>query len=135
MSDYKYARNQPLLGGAYGDILNNGTVQYFPVSGLGAPHVNLPVVLEVAPCAGIIYGMASRLNAVPAGAASRTFTLYLNAAPTALTVTHGALDQYQYNDADVVAFARGDTLVWHSDGGVGVPNATSVKISCLIRRI
>ena len=134
-ADYKPSKEPPLLGGVATNLANNGTREYFPVCGVFA-STGLAIGVElIAQYAGIIDRMTSWVNAVPGGAASRTMTLYVNGAPTALTVTFGAASQFEVDDVNVVAVQRGDRIVWSSDGGVGVPAFAICKTSCRYRRV
>lgn len=133
-ADYKPSRIPPLLSGTHENLDVAGVAEYLSVSGIDFRDVVINNHELVAPYAGVISNMTSYLNNPPGAGATRTFTLYITGAPTALTTTHGAADNIQFDDVNIVAVQRGDLLVWHSDGGIAGPAASRVKISCLYKR-
>jgi len=100
---------QALCGGYNGDA--TGANCFAPVHG-GVSWTSVEINSSgIVTTAGTISKLRVHLSNAPADAATRTFTLYVNSNPTALTVTFGAADTTKQDLAHSVNVAVGDVVV------------------------
>ena len=120
-ADYKHKRRDRYTGATETALATNGASQAFPPDAISTPAA-AAARAQIAKSGGHIIRAYCRIDAAPGGAATRTLTLNIEGAPSAVTVTFQPADVVQiWNGA--VPINEGDYLVWESDGGVGVPAA------------
>ena len=118
---------QPIMGGTNTLLATNGTSQYFTVMGISAIATNKVNISQPMPMPGVLFNAYVYLPTAPGAGKSRTFTLEVNGSASAIAITISDTDTTG-EDTDRVTVSKGDLLVWHSDGGVGVPAQTRAYI-------
>ena len=123
---------QPIMGGTNTLLATNGTSQYFTVMGISAIATNKVNISQPLPMNGVVFNAYVYLPTAPGAGKSRTFTLEKNGSATAIAITINDTDTTG-EDTDSVTVVKGDLLVWHSDGGVGVPAQTRAYIGLVFQ--
>lgn len=130
-SDYKRTEYGQFDGGSNTFLATDGTDEFIlpgDVEAAGAVEVDRITVIAHN-C--IVDRARLRLTVTPGAGATRTFTLRLNGAPTAIVITIANPDVWGQDLVNAVQLAEQDEISWLSDGGVNVPAAS--RMHCALR--